>query len=96
MTRITTRIVLAAALFFLSHSTHAADMAPGADSSGQLAIELGAPFCDKMVLQREMAVPVWGWSKPGTQITVEFASQKKTAAAGADDKWMVKLDPLAG
>jgi sialate O-acetylesterase len=94
MTRISTRIVLAAALFFLSHSAHAAEMAPGADSPRQLAIELGAPFCDNTVLQREMAVPVWGWSKPGTQITVEFAGQKKTATAGADGKWMVKLDPL--
>jgi sialate O-acetylesterase len=96
MTRISTCIVLAAALFFLSHSAHAAEMAPGADSPRQLAIELGAPFCDNAVLQREMAVPVWGWSKPGTQITVEFAGQKKTATAtaGADGKWMVKLDPL--
>ena len=94
MTRITARIVLVAALFFLSRFTHAAEMAPGADSPRQLAIELGAPFCDNMVLQREMAVPVWGWSKPGTQTAVEFAGQKKTATAGADDKWMVQLDPL--
>jgi len=94
MIRITTRIVLVAALFFLSHSTHAAEVAPGADSPRQLAIELGAPFCDNMVLQRGMEVPVWGWSKPGTKVTVEFAGQKKTANAGADDKWMVQLDPL--
>ena len=24
-------------------------------------IELGAPFCDNMVLQRERPVTVWGW-----------------------------------
>jgi hypothetical protein len=58
------------------------------------AIELGAPFCDNAVLQREMRVPVWGWSKPGARITVEFAGQKKSAEAGADGKWMVWLDPL--
>jgi len=94
MIRITTRIALMAALFFLAHSAHAARIAPGADSPPKLALEPGAPFCDNMVLQRDMAVPVWGWSKPGTQVTVEFAGQKKTATAGADGKWMVELDPL--
>ena len=66
------------------------------------AIELGAPFADNAILQRQMPVPVWGWSKPGTEITVEFAprpgsgqaGQKKTATAGADGKWMLKLDAL--
>jgi len=58
------------------------------------AIELGAPFADNAILQRQMPVPVWGWDKPGSQITVEFAGQKKTAAAGADGKWMAKLDAL--
>lgn len=66
------------------------------------AIELGAPFCDNAVLQREMEVPVWGWSKPGAKVTVEFVprpgsgqgGQKKTATAGKDGKWMLKLDPI--
>ena len=31
------------------------------------ALELGAPFADNAVLQRELPVPVWGWSKPGSQ-----------------------------
>ncbi len=94
MTQITARIVLVAAVFVVARFTYAADMAPGAASSGKMAIQLGAPFCDQMVLQREMAVPVWGWSEQGTQITVEFAGQKKTATAGADGKWIVELDPL--
>ncbi len=59
-----------------------------------LAIELGSPFRDNAILQREMPLPVWGWSKPGTSITVEFAGQKETAKAGADGKWMLKLKPL--
>ncbi|MFM2170501.1 MAG: hypothetical protein RI957_730 [Verrucomicrobiota bacterium] len=58
------------------------------------AIEMGAPFRDGAVLQREMKVPVWGWSAAGSQVTVEFASQKKSAVAGKDGKWMVELDPL--
>jgi hypothetical protein len=54
------------------------------------AVELGSPFRDNAVLQREMPLPVWGWSKPGTMVTVEFAGQKD----GADGKWMLKLKPL--
>jgi sialate O-acetylesterase len=58
------------------------------------AIELGAPFADNAILQRQMKVPVWGWSKPGTKVTVEFAGQKQTAEAGKDGKWVLALDPL--
>ena len=42
-----------------------------------------------MILQLEMEVPIWYWSKPGTTITVEFAGQKESAKAGADGKWML-------
>lgn len=58
------------------------------------AIELGTPFRDHAILQRDKDVPVWGWSKPGTSVTVEFAGQKETAKAGADGKWMLRLKPL--
>lgn len=59
-----------------------------------LALEMGAPFVDGAVLQREMAVPVWGWTAPGGTVTVQFAGQTKSATAGADGKWMVSLAPL--
>ncbi len=58
------------------------------------AIELGLPFADNAILQREVDLPVWGWSKPGTSVTVEFSTQKGMATAGADGRWMVKLKPL--
>ncbi|MFU8893267.1 MAG: sialate O-acetylesterase [Luteolibacter sp.] len=57
-------------------------------------INMGAPFRDGAVLQREAKAPVWGWSKPGTEVTVEFAGQKKSATAGQDGKWLLYLDPL--
>jgi sialate O-acetylesterase len=58
------------------------------------ALELGAPFADHAVLQRQAPVPVWGWSKPGTGVTVEFAGQKKSATAAENGKWRLALDPL--
>ena len=47
-----------------------------------------------MVLQRDMAVPVWGWAEVGEEVTVSFAGQTKKTTAGDDGKWMIKLDSL--
>lgn len=58
-------------------------------------IKLPAVFADHLVLQREVAVPVWGWATAGEEVAVEFGGQKKTAKADAAGKWQVKLDPLA-
>jgi hypothetical protein len=93
-------LTLAAALLLcpigLKAQEDAASVAgKGAAARPKPAIELGAPFCDNAILQREMPVPVWGWSTPGAKVTVEFAGQKKTATAGADGEWTLKLDTLA-
>jgi hypothetical protein len=85
ITRITMGVAAAAAMICIPLTANAA--APPANSEGPraLAIELGTPFRDHAVLQRGMSVPVWGWSKPGTKVTVEFAGQKNTATAGKDN-----------
>ncbi len=57
-------------------------------------LSLASLFADHAVLQREAPVPVWGQAEPGSEVTVEFAGQKKSVAAAADGKWIVKLDPL--
>ena len=57
-------------------------------------LKLHALFSDGMVLQSEFASPVWGTVEPGEEISVSIAGQKKSAKAGADGKWSVKLDPL--
>ncbi len=71
---------------------------PGAEVGGagiqKQALELGSPFMDHAILQREMTVPVWGWAKPGSAVTVTFAGQKATAKADANGRWKLKLDPL--
>ncbi len=57
-------------------------------------LKLPAIIGDHMVLQRNLANPLWGWDTPGTQITVAFAGKTKSTQAGSDGKWVVKLDPL--
>lgn len=61
-----------------------------------LLAELKMPniFSDNMVLQRGIAVPVWGWTEAGALVTVLFNGQKKLGKADADGKWTVKLDPM--
>ena len=54
-------------------------------------VKLPAVFGDHMVLQREMPIPVWGWDKPGTEVTVSLGKASAKATAGEDGRWMVKL-----
>lgn len=53
------------------------------------------PFLsDRMVLHREMKVPIWGWADIGEKIVVAFVGQEKTSTADKAGKWIVTLDPL--
>jgi sialate O-acetylesterase len=49
---------------------------------------------DAMVLQRDRAVPIWGKADPGESVTVKFGNQAKTAVAGSDGKWIIRLSPM--
>ncbi len=57
-------------------------------------LKLPAIIGDNMVLQQKQANPVWGWDAPGTEVTVAFAGQTKTAKADSKGKWTVKLDAV--
>ena len=57
-------------------------------------VKLSKVFNPHMVLQRGMAVPVWGTATPGEKVTVAFAGQNKTATADDKGAWSVKLDSL--
>ena len=56
---------------------------------------VAAVFADNMVLQRGIPVPAWGSAESGQTVTVSFGDQTKTATAGPDRKWMIRLDPMA-
>ncbi len=51
-------------------------------------------FADNAVLQRDVAVPVWGTAARGEKITVAFAGQTRSTVAGAGGDWEVSLAPL--
>ena len=63
-------------------------------AAAQASVKPASIFGDHMVLQRGMPLPVWGTADPGERVTVSFAGQTRTAPAGPDGKWMVRLNPL--
>ncbi len=57
-------------------------------------MRLAAVFSDHMVVQREQAIPVWGWAEAGTRVTVTLAGVSAEATAGADGRWQAMLPAL--
>lgn len=57
-------------------------------------VKLPSVIGDHMVLQQGMPVPIWGTADTGEEVTVTLGDQKKSAAAGADGRWMVRFEPL--
>jgi sialate O-acetylesterase len=78
------RFVLASLLFLSS-------LAPA-----RLSAELKLPsvFGNHMVLQRDQALPVWGWDAPGTEVSVSLGEARAAAKADAEGKWSVKLPAM--
>ena len=69
-------------------------------ASAAVAADLGLPllaplFGEHMMLQRGRANPVWGWTKPGTAVTVTIAGSRASALAGADGRWQAEVTPPA-
>ncbi len=63
-------------------------------ASAHAELRLATIFQDRMVLQREKPLPIWGWAEPKQSVTVNFAGQKKSAQADENGRWQVDLDAL--
>ncbi|OAM88889.1 GDSL-type esterase/lipase family protein [Termitidicoccus mucosus] len=57
-------------------------------------VRLAAPFGDNAVLQRDKPVAVWGEADPGEKVSVFLGARTAATIAGADGRWLVRLDPL--
>jgi len=58
------------------------------------AVALPAIFSDHMVLQRDLAAPVWGTAEPGEAVTVAIDGQSHTVKANDKGHWRVNLEPM--
>ena len=57
-------------------------------------VKLPPLFGDHMVLQSDMAVPIYGTAAAGEKVTIRFRDQEKSVVAGDDGRFTVKLDAL--
>lgn len=60
------------------------------------ALPFGLPswLVDHVVLPAGRPVPLNGIAEPGTELTAEFGTQKKSAKADENGKWLITLDPM--
>src|SRR5690242_10587791 len=63
-------------------------------SAARAEVKPAPIFADNMMLQAGMADPVWGTANAGEEVTVVIDGKSKSTKAGADGKWMVKIDPI--
>ncbi|GIW81112.1 MAG: hypothetical protein KatS3mg105_2919 [Gemmatales bacterium] len=54
-------------------------------------VKLPSIIGNNMVLQRDEAVPIWGWDKPGQTVTVSLGNIEQSAKADAKGNWRVML-----
>ena len=83
---------LVMALFVCLWTGEAAAAKPTPRPSGGLTVS--PYFGSKMVLQRDMPVPVFGTATPGATVTVEFNGKFKNETVLTSGKWKVVLDPM--
>lgn len=51
-------------------------------------------FTDNAVIQRDVRAPIWGWTTPGTTVTVEIDKVAVQATAGTDGLWVAHIGPF--
>ncbi len=62
---------------------------------GLADVTLPTILSDRMVLQRDMPVPIWGWAEPNEEVTVVIAGQTHSTQTDENGNWRVTLDPLS-
>ncbi len=62
--------------------------------AGSAQVRLPQLIGDKMVLQRDIPVKLWGWAAPSERIELRFAGRHYRTRAGADSSWEVNLPPM--
>jgi sialate O-acetylesterase len=88
MTKKLTQSLTAFLTLLFAFSCYAADVKTSA------FLKSPSVIANNMVLQQGIKVPLWGWAEVGSQVTVSFAGQTKTAISNKAGRWDLKLDTL--
>ena len=54
-------------------------------------MKLANLFGNHAVLQRDISVPVWGWTKPLAKVIVKVGPHQAQSISGTDGKFLVRL-----
>ena len=65
-----------------------------APTAASAQLRLSRLVGDHMVLQRDVAVPVWGWARVGDTVRVAFGGSSYDAVANPDGAWRVTLPAM--
>ena len=57
----------------------------------QAKITLPKIFSDRMVLQREIPIPIWGWAEPKETIIVDFNGKQYKTHTSKTGEWRINL-----
>ena len=68
----------------------------GSSSLLEAGLRLPALVGDHMVLQRDLANPIWGWADPGADVSVSIAGQTHATKADDQGRWKIVLQPMSG
>ena len=52
-------------------------------------VKLPKLISDGMILQRDQAIPIWGWSSPFEKIDIRFGNQNVQTQADSEGNWKV-------
>lgn len=92
--RAMTILVLASAALALPNVEAQAQNTADAAVGAPVALPFVSPiFGDNMVMQRDKANVIWGWSQPGDLVRVEIGGHAVQTKADKDGRWQVKLQP---
>jgi sialate O-acetylesterase len=63
----------------------------------RLSAELKLPsfFSDNMVLQRDKAVSIWGWTDPNTKVALSFHGKSANTTSNESGRWQVELPAMS-
>ncbi|GHE35322.1 sialate O-acetylesterase [Sphingobacterium griseoflavum] len=61
--------------------------------SAKASVRLPELISDRMVLQRDTKLSIWGWADSGEKVTVRFRDVYYETEADADGTWAVELPP---
>ncbi len=66
----------------------------GTPQAAHAELKMSSVFGDSMVLQRNRPIHVWGWTTPGTKVTINVADKSGSADADAKGRFDVQLPAL--